>query len=116
MSATKHQSCLPGGASRKLLALTGAACTARLLRLLLVVLAAVAQAQDYTYTTNNGTITITGYIGPGGAAAIPSTINSLPVTAIGEYAFADIATVTNIAVPDCVTNVASGAFASRARP
>ena len=34
-------------------------------------------------TTNNGTITITGYTGPGGAVTIPGTINGLPVTSIG---------------------------------
>ena len=27
-------------------------------------------AQDFTYATNNGTITITGYIGPGGNVTI----------------------------------------------
>ena len=38
------------------------------------------QAQ-FTYTINNGTVTITGYTGPGGAVTIPSTIAGLPVTA-----------------------------------
>ncbi len=27
--------------------------------------AVVAEADDYIYTTNNGTVTIAGYIGPG---------------------------------------------------
>src|SRR6267154_2382750 len=49
--------------------------------MLLLAVPAVVQAQ-YTYTTNNGTITITGYTGPGGAVAIPSTITGLPVTSI----------------------------------
>ena len=40
----------------------------------------VVQAQDYTYTFTNGTITITGYTGPGGALTIPDTINGLLVT------------------------------------
>ena len=44
--------------------------------LLLLVVPAVAQAQ-FTYETNNGTITITGYTGPGGAEIIPSTIAGL---------------------------------------
>src|SRR2546423_12896066 len=38
-----------------------------------------AQGQDFTYITNNGTITITGYIGAGGDVIIPSTITRLPV-------------------------------------
>ena len=54
--------------------------------LLLLALPAAVQAQ-FTYTTNNGAITITGYTGPGGAVTIPSTINGLPVTSIGDQAF-----------------------------
>jgi len=41
---------------------------------------AVAQ---FTYTTNNGAITITGYTGSGGAVTIPSIINGYPVVTIG---------------------------------
>ena len=63
---------LPFGRSRK-----------SLLPLLLLALPAVVQAQ-YTYTTNNGAITITGYTGPGGAVTIPSMTNGLPVTSIGD--------------------------------
>ena len=48
--------------------------------LMLLALPAPVQAQ-FNYTTNNGTITITGYTGSGGAVTIPSTINGLPVTA-----------------------------------
>ena len=50
--------------------------------LLLLMLPAAVQAQDFTYTTNNGAITITGYTGPGGAVTIPDMINGLPVTSI----------------------------------
>ncbi len=39
------------------------------------------QAQ-FTFTTNAGAITITGYTGPGGVVVIPSTTNSLPVTGL----------------------------------
>ena len=51
------------------------ACVARLLSLLLLTLPALVQAQDYTYTTNDGAITITKYIGSGGAVSIPDTID-----------------------------------------
>src|SRR6516162_4798557 len=57
-----------------------------LLMLLLLALPAVAQDQ-FTYTTNNGTISITGYDCSGGAVAIPETINGLPVTSIGAGTF-----------------------------
>ena len=48
---------------------------------------ATVQAEDYTYETNNGTITITKYTGPGGEVSIPGKINGLPVTSIGDGAF-----------------------------
>jgi hypothetical protein len=61
------------------------ACRRSLLPLLAVLLSlpAVAQAQ-FPYTTNNGNVSITGYNGPGGAAAIPESINDLPITSIGS--------------------------------
>ena len=46
----------------------------------------VARAQ-FLFVTNNGSITITGYTGPGGNVVIPSEANGLPVTGIGDYAF-----------------------------
>lgn len=76
--------------------------------LLLLALPAVVQAQ-FTFTTNNGAITITGYTGPGGVVTIPSTINFLPVTSIGDWAFYSTS-VTNILIPDNVTNIGDGAF------
>lgn len=60
-----------------------AARTGQLLLLLLLTLPAVVEAQ-FDYTINEGTITITGYTGSGGAVAIPGTINGLPVTESGS--------------------------------
>jgi hypothetical protein len=63
------------------------ACSLKLLPLLrLLALLAAVQAQ-FNYTTNNGTITITGYTGAGGVVTSRSTINSLPVTSIGGGSF-----------------------------
>jgi len=73
-------------------------------------LAVVVQAEDYTYTTDNGTITITKYIGPGGEVAIPSAINEIPVTAIGYGAFWSCTNVTSIAIPKSVTTISDGVF------
>jgi len=81
----------------------------RLLPLLLVLLPVSAQAQDYTYATNNGTITITGYFGPGGAGIISKKINGLPVTTIGNYEF-DLANVTSVTIPATVTSIEWRAF------
>lgn len=86
------------------------ACVTRLLPLLLLLaLPAVVQAQ-FNYTINNGTITITGYTGPGGAVIIPDMINALPVTIIGDYAFEQCRSLTSITIPNSVTNIGDGAF------
>src|ERR1039458_3429326 len=77
--------------------------------LLLVTLPVVAEAQ-WNYTLNNGTITITGYYGSGGAVTIPSTINGLPVTSIGDHAFYCLLSLATVTIPDCVTNIGYEAF------
>jgi hypothetical protein len=69
---------------------------------------AFAQEQDYTYATNNGTITITGYTGPGGKVVIPEIINGLPVTTIGDRAFQGCTTLTGVTIPDNVTEIEPG--------
>jgi hypothetical protein len=68
------------------------------------------QSGDFTYTTNNGAVAITGYSGPGGAVTIPSAIIDLPVTSIGSYAFYGDSSLTNITIPNGVTNIADHAF------
>ena len=80
----------------------------RLLPMLLLLPIAELPAQDFTYTNTNGTITITGYTGPGGAVTIPSTINGLPVTRIGGLAFNNQSSVTSVALPVSITSFESG--------
>jgi hypothetical protein len=70
----------------------------------------IAVQAQYTYITNNGTITITGYTGPGGAVTIPSEIGDLPVTSIGQEAFVYCSTVTSVTIPNSVTTIAVAAF------
>src|ERR1035437_6595132 len=77
--------------------------------LLLLTLPAVVQAQ-FTFTTNNGAITITGYTGPGGAVIIPDTTNGLPVSSIGDWAFNSCYSLTNVTIPNSVTNIGNYAF------
>ena len=72
-----------------------------------------SQAEDFGYTTNNGTVTITQYQGPGGAVVIPSSINQLPVVALGNFVFAFVGSglkVTNIALPSTLTVIGEGGF------
>ncbi len=71
----------------------------------------------YTFTTNNGTITITSYTGTNNVVAIPGTINGLPVTSIGGIngdggfvgAF-QYSSVTSVTLPNSVTNLGDKAF------
>jgi hypothetical protein len=80
------------------------------LLLLVAVGPAQAQAQDFTYTNNNGAITITGYTGPGGNVSVPSTIEGLPVTSIGDSAFFESTNIAKVTIPNGVTNIGDHAF------
>jgi hypothetical protein len=84
------------------------------LLLLLLALPAAVHAQ-FTFTTNNGAITITGHTGSVAAVTnvtIPSTITGLPVTSIGQAAFSDCTSLTSVTIPSSVTNIEMEAFLS----
>src|SRR5512135_2770459 len=72
--------------------------------LLAVVLCAEAAQAQFTYVTNYGAITITGYTGSTNPVLIPATISGLPVTSIGSSAFANKFAITNVTIADSVTN------------
>jgi len=81
----------------------------------LFLFSALAVQSQFTYTTNAGgtSITITG--GPGGAVNIPSSIDGLTVTSIGDDAFQGFFLVPNVAltsvtIPGTVTNIGGDAF------
>lgn len=65
---------------------------------------------NFNYTLKNGTITITGYTGPSGTVIIPSVINGLAVTSIGNWAFSECHSLTSITIPNSVTSIGDGAF------
>ena len=79
-----------------------------LLLAVLVCVPATVHAQ-FTFATNNGAITITGYTGSGGGVAIPGATNGYPVTSIGVNAFEN-KSVTSVTIPNSVTNLADRAF------
>jgi hypothetical protein len=80
---------------------------------LLLGLPAGVQGQ-YTCTTNNGTLTITAYTGPGGAVTIPATINGWPVTSLGgighREAFSECPTLTSVTISNNIVSIGPGEF------
>jgi BspA type Leucine rich repeat region (6 copies) len=97
-------------------------------RLLLCLMPTATQAQSYytnsfgvfSYTTTNGAVTITHFQGAGDIftgsnvnVTIPSSINNLPVTAIGQSAFTgDYMNLGSIIIPGSVTSIGEDAFTS----
>ncbi len=92
----------------------------------------LASKCDFSYVRTAAGMTITGYNGTAPAVSVPSVIEGVPVTAIGEsafrgsavtsvdlpasvteidwFAFADCTALQYIAVPSSVTKVGYGAF------
>ncbi|MGN0468289.1 MAG: leucine-rich repeat protein, partial [Acutalibacteraceae bacterium] len=66
----------------------------------------------YTYTVTDGNATIVGCDESiSGDVVIPDTLGGYPVTGIGEFAFFS-PELTSATIPDCVTSIGMGAFAS----
>jgi BspA type Leucine rich repeat region (6 copies) len=79
--------------------------------ILLLAIAPLAARAQFTFTTNSGAITITGYNPAAGLnVVIPASTNGYPVTAIGTDAFDGLATITNVTIPDSVTSIGDYAF------
>jgi len=66
--------------------------------------------QQYAYTIAYGQITITGYTGPDSALILPTTLNGLPVTFIGDSAFKGLTGLTRVTIPASVTRIEDSAF------
>jgi len=77
--------------------------------LVLLSLPVTVRAQ-FSFITNNGAITITGYSGTNPVVVIPSSISGLPVTSIGYGAFSRHFSLTSVTTPNSVTNIGGEAF------
>ena len=64
----------------------------------------------YSIFDNNTAVSVSGYIGSGGALAIPATLGGLPVKDIGASAFLNKTSLTSVVIPDSVTNISASAF------
>jgi uncharacterized repeat protein (TIGR03803 family) len=65
---------------------------------------------QFQFVTNNCTITITKYTGANTEVSIPSTINGLPVTSIGDAVFFYCTVLTSVAIPSSVISIGNEAF------
>ena len=63
----------------------------------------------FHYREENGGAVITGYDGNASILTIPSTLNGLPVTAIGEHAF-ERANLTAVILPEGIVSIGWFAF------
>lgn len=64
------------------------------------------------YTIADESITITGYFGKAAAVTVPASIAGIPVNTIAKGAFTDNDNVKTVDLPDTITAVEEGAFAS----
>ena len=71
--------------------------------------ASAAAYEDFEYSVDGDTVTITEYKGKGGDVVIPSEIDGKKVTAIGEFAF-EGSDLTSVTIPDTVTSIGWEAF------
>lgn len=62
------------------------------------------------YETDQHTIAIQSYLGPGGMLSIPDKIEGLPVTSIWDHAFEGHTNLTSVTIPDSVINIEEYVF------
>ena len=70
----------------------------------------LAVPEGLQYSSSDNEVTITGYTGSAAEIAIPHTIGSNPVTAIGTRAFKDCTNLTSITIPNSVTSIGEFTF------
>ena len=70
----------------------------------------MAYTLTYTLINNNTAYEVTGYSGSPEEVVIPSTYEGLPVTSIGNNAFAYCDGLKSVVIPDSVTRIGASAF------
>lgn len=70
----------------------------------------VRKYNDFRYTISNGEVMIVKYFEGAENPVIPSEIEGMPVTEIGEGAFSSCEGIISVMIPNSVTNIGSSAF------
>jgi len=83
---------------------------ARLLPWWLILAAPLLVQAQFTFTTNNGAITIISYDDTNAVVEIPAMTNGYPVTSISGYAFNGRSSMTSVSIPFGITNIGDMAF------
>ncbi len=65
---------------------------------------------QFNFETNNGTLTLVGYSGSEAVVVVPSSVNGLPVTSIGDAVFVERTNLTSCVIPTGITNIGVMAF------
>lgn len=74
----------------------------------------IPEGLEYEITVDD-TVTITGYTGIAADLTIPATIEGLPVTTIGAWAFNAASEAVNVTLPNTLTTIESFAFFDAAK-
>jgi hypothetical protein len=86
---------------------------AKLLKLLVVLVWLVTPSfvrAQFNFSTNGNTLTLTAYTGSDSSVVIPANTNGYTIGSIGAGAFQGNLIVTNVLVPNTVTNIGNNAF------
>ncbi|MGJ8641836.1 MAG: leucine-rich repeat protein [Luteolibacter sp.] len=65
---------------------------------------------EFTFSSDEGEVMITEYIGDSEVVTVPATLDGLPVTVIGANAFRDESNITAVTLPASITSIEVAAF------